>query len=222
LWRVLLGEVEGPGPDAWREVALRTGVDPDLAWGALSEPARRRLLAEIGGLAETARGGRWELNAVVARGRYRALAAIPLHARARHDEGRVVPFARPSELCDEVYSAWEEDQALNDQRQQLAAVVGRALARAQRRRDARRGDLARAGEAGRLRRCGELLLAQPHLVPRGRDRVTLVDLFDEGRSTVEIALDPALTPAANAQRYFDRARKLERAQVTAARLLDVS
>ncbi|HEX7004789.1 MAG TPA: NFACT family protein [Trueperaceae bacterium] len=74
----------------------------------------------------------------------------------------------------------------------------------------RLGDLerARAGieEADTLRRTGELLLAFAHEVPGGSDEVTLDDFTGE---TVTIRLDPARNAAANAQAYFDRARKRE-------------
>lgn len=219
LWRRLLSLVEGPGPEVWREIILRAGCHPDQSWNDLTPACRQGLLDEAGALAATAREGRWSPTAVVVGSRYRALAAVPLEARAAQLQGSLVAFDHPSALCDAVFGAWEDEHTLEERRQSLRALVRRALARAQRRHEARVGDLAEAGEARRLRRYGELLLAQPHLVPRGRNRVTLPDLFEEGMPPVEIALDPTLPAAANAERYFERARKMERAQETAAQLL---
>jgi len=59
-----------------------------------------------------------------------------------------------------------------------------------------------------VRARGDLLLARFHEVPRGAERVTLTDF--EG-AEVEIALDPALSPDANARKLYDRAGRLERA-----------
>lgn len=84
------------------------------------------------------------------------------------------------------------------------------LARRRRRLEAERAD---AGpEAERLRNQADLLLSQLHLVRKGMESVELPD-FAGG--TVEIALDPALTPTDNARRLYDAAKKRERA---AARL----
>lgn len=59
---------------------------------------------------------------------------------------------------------------------------------------------------------GELLTAQGYLVPRGVDRVQLQNFYDPAGGTMEIALDVALTPAQNAQKYFKRYRKARSAQ----------
>ncbi|MFS8571211.1 MAG: NFACT family protein [Thermaerobacter sp.] len=220
LWRLLLAQVEGPGPDVWREMAMRAGCDPDQAWHEVPPGARRHLFGGIEALAATARAGAWSPAAVVVGSRFRALAAVPLEALARRLQGNLAIFDRPSELCDAVFAAWEEEDALRDRRQALEAAARRALSRAQRRHEARLADLAAAGEAERLRRWGQLLLAQAHLVPRGSSSVTLPDLFEEGTPAVEIPLDPTLTAAANAERLFERARRAERARETAARMLE--
>ncbi|MCL6593818.1 MAG: NFACT family protein [Alicyclobacillus sp.] len=57
---------------------------------------------------------------------------------------------------------------------------------------------------------GELLLAYAHTVPHGAQSVELPDLYHEG-APLTIALDPALSAVANAQRYFRLASKKKRA-----------
>lgn len=59
---------------------------------------------------------------------------------------------------------------------------------------------------------GELLTAQGYLVPRGVERVQLQNFYDPDGGMMEIALDVALTPAQNAQKYFKRYRKARSAQ----------
>ncbi|MEZ5989891.1 MAG: NFACT RNA binding domain-containing protein [Planctomycetota bacterium] len=79
------------------------------------------------------------------------------------------------------------------------AVAGRVAGLAQRR-------LAEEGHA-EVQREGELLLAGPDPHRKGLDRVEVADWYDEGRSRV-IELDPRLDLRQNAQRRFDRARRL--------------
>ncbi len=67
-------------------------------------------------------------------------------------------------------------------------------------------------EAERVRQDGELLLANLGCLRRGMDSVELEDLFHEDSPERRIALDPRLDPQRNAQRFFDRSRKLERAR----------
>jgi hypothetical protein len=60
-----------------------------------------------------------------------------------------------------------------------------------------------------LRATGDLLLARFHQVPAGAERVVLTDFAGEA---VEVALDPTLPPQENADRYYDRAARAERAR----------
>lgn len=84
----------------------------------------------------------------------------------------------------------------------------RALARAKKRLRALERELERAPDPEAARRTGDLLLSRLHEVDRGDERVTLED-FDGG--PVEVRLDPALTPAENADAYYQKAARAERA-----------
>ena len=59
-----------------------------------------------------------------------------------------------------------------------------------------------------LRSTGDLLLARLGAVERGRDEVRLEDFDGETRA---VALDPSLSPAENAERYYEEAARRERA-----------
>ena len=63
-------------------------------------------------------------------------------------------------------------------------------------------------EVASLRQAGELLLTYQGRVEPGANEVTVPDYAGEPRT---IALDPELTPVENAQAYFERYRKAERA-----------
>jgi hypothetical protein len=82
-----------------------------------------------------------------------------------------------------------------------------------RRLEAQGGDLERTRANLAARRWGEILLAHYREIPRGASRVRLPDTFaDSPGATVEIPLDPTLTPQDNAARLFQRAKKGERGQ----------
>lgn len=81
-------------------------------------------------------------------------------------------------------------------------------------------ELARSGpEAARLRREGNLILAHLHAISKGAAEVRLPD-FDGGTAT--ITLDPALTPAENAERRYRAARKRDRAARSLPPLIDAA
>lgn len=62
-------------------------------------------------------------------------------------------------------------------------------------------------DADRHERYGKLLQAHLPQIVKGQREATVEDLFSAGREVIAIPLDPHLTPAKNAERYFDKARK---------------
>jgi len=74
-------------------------------------------------------------------------------------------------------------------------------------------DVRKATEMRGDRRRGEILLSNFGKIQRGASRVGLPDPFaDSPRATVEIELDPSLSPDENAARLFQRAKKGERGE----------
>jgi predicted ribosome quality control (RQC) complex YloA/Tae2 family protein len=90
-----------------------------------------------------------------------------------------------------------------------AVVIGPRLAAATRKLERLRRELADSGGASAIRAQGDLLLARLHEVQRGEAVARLEDW--EG-NPVEIELDPQLTPAENAARFYEQARRKERAE----------
>jgi predicted ribosome quality control (RQC) complex YloA/Tae2 family protein len=119
-------------------------------------------------------------------------------------------------------SSWEEAAASF----LVARLRGGAFAERQRaaldevRRRARRlgqlehhlaADLAGLPDEAELRRQGEALLASPGRVPPGAASAEVADPWDAERRLV-IALDPRLSAPANADRLFEKARRIERSR----------
>lgn len=95
-------------------------------------------------------------------------------------------------------------------RRGLLSSLRAHLKRLSRRAEAVRGDLARLDEAPRLQRIGRMLLAQADRIPKGADFALLED-WEEG-GVLEVRLDPATAPRAQAPLFFERARKLQRGE----------
>jgi predicted ribosome quality control (RQC) complex YloA/Tae2 family protein len=103
------------------------------------------------------------------------------------------------------------------------AALLRSLAtthkRASRRLQAIEGDAARAQQASALRARATLLLANLHAIARGASNVRLQDFTRDPPDWVDITLDPALGAQAQAEAWFQRARRFERgARLAAERL----
>ncbi|MCL2494822.1 MAG: NFACT family protein [Oscillospiraceae bacterium] len=113
----------------------------------------------------------------------------------------------------------EKDRAERKRRQAgaLVKLVENRMARVRRKLEAQRQELARAQDREHLRVYAELILANQAGLERGaKGRATYrLENYYEDNAPLAIPANPALGPAANAQRYFKEYRKAK----TAAGLL---
>lgn len=123
----------------------------------------------------------------------------------RLERERQQPQPTLSQALDTLY--YERD--LHDRLMQRTSAFRRSLKTAEERalkklsiQDEEINSAARMEE---YRVAGELLTAFGHLVPKGAREAELPNYYDNG--TLKVTLDPALNPAANAQKYFKRYRK---------------
>lgn len=187
------------------EVCFRAGVDAQAA--AVGESAWDRVAAVVVELVQTVSGEPPLPVLVPAPDRPPVFAPLPLRA---HDQGVPWQGGTLSSLVAHCAQIESEDRK---RRGKTGAVTQRArklARRLERQRACLLAELSRAREAELDRRKGQALLVRLADIPAGAARVEL-DCPETGeRLTVD--LDPMLSPAANAERYFARRRKRLRAQ----------
>ena len=96
---------------------------------------------------------------------------------------------------------------MNQKSASLKRLIKTVLERDEKKLALQEEEIAASEKLNEYRAAGELLTAQGYLVPRGAEKVRLQNFYDPDGGSIEITLDPALTPAQNAQRYFKRYRK---------------
>jgi predicted ribosome quality control (RQC) complex YloA/Tae2 family protein len=105
-------------------------------------------------------------------------------------------------------------QNIESLRSQLAKRVALERTRLERLLDKSRASAEHAGRSAEYELNGSLLLANLHAIVKGADRIVVSDYDGNERA---ITLDPKLAPAANAERYFERARKTRAAAAQSER-----
>lgn len=111
-----------------------------------------------------------------------------------------------------------QTERFSHRRQAIRNQLESGIKRLQKRRQAHEGEVALGKEGPEDRLRGELILAWIHLIPKGVSHVTL-DNYHEPGQRVDFPLDPALSPAENADRYFRQARRKKRKLEAATALL---
>jgi predicted ribosome quality control (RQC) complex YloA/Tae2 family protein len=151
----------------------------------------------------------------------------------RHSLPSPLELAGESELAPREYASFSEAMAaavslgtearkLSALRSRLDSAVKKRLDRARRLENKLRSDESSLEEPPWLRRRGELLLAGLSRARKTADgrSVVLPDLYDSEEREIEIEIDPRLSLPKNAERFFTRARRAERARVELAKRLE--
>lgn len=201
-WRVLVDRLRGISPLAAREAVHRASGRPEATAGEVDAAA---LAAVIAVLIAPLRGGAWEpgLAGDQPEGGV-ALAYAPY--RLTH-----LPSWRPCAGMTAAMAAWEAERgaagAYADARREVATLIEEARARAARQLESLAREAPDAGEAERLRLWADLLLAYQRQVPAGAGEALLPGMDGD----VRVPLDAAHSALDNAERYYEKARRLDRA-----------
>ena len=118
-------------------------------------------------------------------------------------------FASLSELLDYYYQDKAERDRVAQQANELIKRVASELEKNRKKLVKQQEELQATDHAEDFRQKGELLTTYLHQVPNDQPVVTL-DNYYTGQA-INIALDVALTPSQNAQRYFKKYQKLKEA-----------
>ena len=122
------------------------------------------------------------------------------------------PYPTLSAALDAFYFGRDRRDRMNQKSQALKRLIKTHLERDEKKLALQEEELTASAKMEEYRVAGELLTAQAYLVPRGAETVSLPNFYDPQGGDMEIALDVALTPAQNAQKYFKRYRKARVAQ----------
>ena len=209
--------VEGVSRIVCRETALRACRDADIPLSAMGDEQYSRLEIYLTRLAE-------EIDSAGRPVLVSSLSGEPLDftfIEVSQYGGAAVTRSLPdySTLLDSFYAERERVAAIKRKGAELLRLLSTTTARISRKLDAQRGDLARCADREKYRVFGELLKANLHSIPRGASAAVVQNYYDPDLGEVKIPLNAALSPAANAQKYFRDYKKSYTAEQTLTRLI---
>ena len=210
LSKALLSHSQGLSPLSCREIAYRAcgGRDPQVSeltaaeWGKLTDCIRRTQDAANGNgvpyLLTKPDGTPLEYS-------FQPIIQYGLDARGQEADSF-------SALLDKFYARRAAADRMRVHSHDLLRVLTNTAERVTRKLANQRQELAAAANRDTLRLYGDLINANMHLITQGADKAQVVNYFDENCAPITIPLDPALSPAANARRYYKLYRKAQTAE----------
>lgn len=116
-----------------------------------------------------------------------------------------------SEALDAHYEKLAAEKAFAASAKKELDEIKREIKKREKLRDNLKRDIESHGNIEKLKRLGDLLLANPAAARAGNGKVVVTDFYTEGMPQIEIELDENVTPAQAAQKYFTAYSKAKRA-----------
>jgi predicted ribosome quality control (RQC) complex YloA/Tae2 family protein len=201
VWRVLVQGLLGTSPLLAREIAFRALGHPRATLAQVDRltpllDATHQLVAPLA-------DGQWLPTLIMDNDRPAGYAPYPVTHRG---EPRPVPSI--SQAIELYMTTVADADPYAVARRPVRQAISAARARLERRRKALERSLREAAEAEEWRQSGEWILAYAHTITPGQDEL----LAETGDNVIKcIRLDPGKSAADNAQAYFVRYRKAQRA-----------
>ncbi|MBE6939416.1 MAG: fibronectin/fibrinogen-binding protein [Ruminococcaceae bacterium] len=117
-----------------------------------------------------------------------------------------------SALLDDFYEGREQAERVRQKGQDLLKTATSARDRLRRKLTMQEKEYLQTQNREQHRIHGELITANLYRMERGERKLTAENYYEEGCPTVEIPLDPRLTPQQNAARYFKQYTKAKTAE----------
>lgn len=126
-----------------------------------------------------------------------------------------------SALLDEFYTARDITMRVNQNARDIIKLITNLKARTEKKLSLRLQDLKKCKDREQLRIYGELLKANLHAIPQGANFAQVPNYYDPELKNIRIPLNPAISPAANANKYFKDYKKSYTAEETLLKLTEI-
>ena len=203
--RWLLDRYIGISPLIAREIVFSAASTTDARFGALLPAQREALVEALSGLSDTVKENRFIPTILFRDGKPVDFSYRPIAQYGA--ETTVEPRESFSALLDEFYDM-RERQELSE----LLHAASTARDRMARKVENLRRDYAVTQDRDILRLRGDLITANLYRMERGMSHFVTENYYEESCPSIDIPLDPLLTPQQNAAKYYKQYNKAKTAE----------
>lgn len=211
LSKALMSVLQGISPIIAREIENSAGLGHEVYVKSMTPPQRRRTEMYVTTLMETAKNVSGTPHIVIdPQNKPKDFAFMDI--RQYGNAMTVSEKKNFSEMLDAFYAERDQIERMRVKSQDLLRLLANHADRLSRKIANQQAELSACAERDTLRIKGDLLSANMYAIQKGETSVKLQNFYDENLAELEIALDPALTPQQNAQKYYKNYRKAKTAE----------
>ena len=193
-----------------REFAFRAGHETDVRFGALNDAQRGALVQEFSDTANAVKEDNYMPVILYRDGKpvdftYRSIAQYSAETQVETRESF-------SQMLDEFYDARERQELSARRGRELTHAVTVARDRMARKAENLKRDYAATQKRDEFRLRGDLITANLYRMKSGEKVLHAENYYEDGCPTIDIPLDPLLSPQQNAAKNYKQYNKLKTAE----------
>lgn len=211
LSRALLNHIQGLSPIVCRELAHLSCRGTDPAVQSMMPEHRQRLqffLSRTVQSVQNTSGAPYMVNRPDGKPLDFSFMNIVQYGTA----ASIKRYESFSQLLDSFYYERDRAERMRTKAQDLLKVLTNASDRLARKINAQKAELSQCADRETLRIYGDLIQANLYKIEKGAPFAELENFYGEQGSTLRVKLNPALSPAQNAQKYYKDYRKAKTAE----------
>ena len=211
LSKALLSVLQGVSPIVTREVEHNVGRGNEVLIRSMDVSVRERVLFFVGRLIETAKAADGVPYMVLDPNKKpKDFSFVDIHQYSW--AMTVLKQETFSGMLDDFYAERDKIERMRVKSADLLRLLTNHTDRLNRKIANQTAELENCAQRETFRVKGDLLSANMYNMQKGEKSVKLQNFYDENLAEIEIALDPALTPQQNAQKYYKNYRKAKTAE----------
>ena len=137
-----------------------------------------------------------------------------------YGDGEYESFPTLSRCIERATAAREKSERHREHTRELNRYYKNFIAREEKKLAKSRARLKECEDTEYCRKCGDLITINLYAIKRGDKVLSAIDVYDPEGKTVEVELDPSLSPQQNAQAYYKKYAKLKRTFVAVSRQIE--
>lgn len=188
------------------------GISPIIAREIVYRAAQSDIPSQINDLKKTVEQGRGEPT-LVYKSDDSPMDFCFMDIRQYEGALEIRRFDTYGELLDTFFSDRDGVARMKAKSSDLNKLLANSVDRIARKINLQRADLKKCADREQLRICGDLLQANLYRIERGSSSVTVENYYAEDNAPMTIRLDPTISPAMNAQRFYKEYNKAKTREI---------
>lgn len=205
---IIYQSYNGISPSAACEICYRAKLDSTMRGEELGEDDKLRLFESFEGLFKDIKEENFS-PCIIYDDKNKIVDFSPIEMK-QFSSYRIESYSSVSELMDIFYKKRDLTYRMGQKTHDLKKLITQNIERCVKKKDIQQKTLKSIENRETLRLYGELITSCIYAVKKGMTNFTTNNFYDENYSEITIPLDPNLTPAENAQKYFKKYNKAKR------------